>query len=279
MLNCSESEQALQKRFEEVYARVTSPTMQKIERQVCGCDFGGNSWTTREQAEVLIPHLKLGASSSLIDLGAGTGWPGIYIAKKSGCCTTLVDLPEIGLRIAKLRAEDEGISALIETRNADAADLPFPSARFDAISHSDLLCCLVRKRKVLEQCRRIIRVGGRMAFTVISLARGLSPSSHARALKNAPEFIEAETSYQVHLEKTGWAVARWFDLTNEYRDSCARQIKADDEYHAELGELLGPNEAAVRLKSWRSKLRAIDDGLFVRELFVCEPQHQFGPRT
>lgn len=260
MLICSSSELALKKRFEEVYARATSLTTQKIERQMCGCNFGDNSWTTREQAEELIPHLKLRPSSSLIDLGAGTGWPGIYIAKKGGCRTTLADLPEIGLRIATQRAEDEGVSDRTETRIGDPADMSFPSACFDGISHIELLRCPIRKRKVLDQCRRIIREGGRMAFTVISLARGLTPSLHARALKNAPEFIESETNYQAQLEKTGWVVASWFDLTNEHRKSCARQIRADDECNAELGELLGLYESTTRQENWRSKLRAIDDG-------------------
>jgi len=75
--------------------------MQEIERQVCGCDYGGNSWTTREQADALIGLLDLGAGSDLNDLGAGTGWPGLYLAKKSVCAVTLVDLPEIGFQLAE----------------------------------------------------------------------------------------------------------------------------------------------------------------------------------
>lgn len=251
--------------------------MQSIERKVCGCDFGGNSWTNKDQADSLIRVLKLKSNTTLIDLGAGTGWPGLYLAKKSGCNVTLVDLPEIGLQIAKRRAKEEGLANRVQTLVADAADLPFPNASFDAISHSDLLCCLVRKRAVLDQCHRIVRQGGRMAFTVISISPGLNRSAHARALDNAPEFIETETNYQTLLEETGWAVTERTDLTDEYRDSCARQITADNENRAELAELFGENGAKVRLASWRSKLLAIEDGLFQRELFVCEVQQPGRP--
>jgi cyclopropane fatty-acyl-phospholipid synthase-like methyltransferase len=268
---CTETELALKKRFEDIYEKTESPIMQVIERQVCGCDFGGNSWTSKDQADALIRLLGLGPNSDLIDLGAGTGWPGIYMAKMSGCSVTLVDLPEIGLRIALKRAEEEGLADRVSSRIADAADLPFPASSFDAISHSDLLCCLIRKRAVLQQSRRIIRDDGVMAFTVISMAPGLSKTSYDRALKNAPEFIEAEDNYRVLLEESGWAVTEWQDLTGEYGDSCDRQISADNENRAELAKLLGVEETKLRMASWRSKLQAIQDGLFVRELFVCQP--------
>ena len=116
MFCCTKSERALKIRFEEAYARSTNPVAQAIERQVCGCDFGGNSWTTRDHADDQIRMLGLDASTELIDLGAGTGWPGLYMAKQSGCKVTLVDLPEIGLRLAAERAEAEGLSGRVFTR-------------------------------------------------------------------------------------------------------------------------------------------------------------------
>ncbi len=245
--------------------------MLAIERKVCGCDYGGNSWTSKDQADELIRLLGIGPNTDLIDLGAGAGWPGIYSAKMSGCAVTLVDLPEIGLQIAMKRAQEEGIADCVSSKIADAADLPFSQSSFDAISHSDLLCCLIRKRAVLEQCRRVIRKGGVMVFTVISIATGLSKTSYNRAVKNAPEFVETEDSYRVLLAASGWAVTEWQDLTGEYRDSCQRQINADYDSRAELAELLGAKETKQRLAKWRLKLRAIQDGLFVRELFVCKP--------
>ncbi len=245
--------------------------MQAIERQVCGCDFGGNSWTSKEQADALIPLLGLGPDSDFIELGAGTGWPGIYIARTCGCTVTLVDLQEIGLQIALKRAAEENFADRVSAEVADAADLPFPERSFDAIGHSDLLCCLIRKRTVLQQSRRIIRDDGTMAFTVISIAPRLGCSDYDRALENAPEFIEAEENYRVLLEETGWSVTECQDLTDEYRDSCDRQISADNENRAELADLLGAEESKLRLANWHSKLQAVEDGLFVRELFVCKP--------
>jgi len=246
---CTDTEIALKKRFEGAYARSKQPVMQAIERQVCGCDYGGNSWTTRKQADALIGLLGLGAATNLIDLGAGTGWPGLYLAEKSACTVTLVDLPEIGLRLAKRRAEEDGLRDRVSIKIADAADLPFAAESFDAVGHSDLLCCLVRKHTVLQECRRIVCKRGRMAFTVISIA----------------------PDYRSFLESTGWRLEKLMDLTADYAQSCARQIEADTSRQEQLAELLGASEARERLAGWRSNLSAIRDGLFLRELFVCRP--------
>ena len=271
MFCCTETEITLSQRFEKAYRRSRVPVIQKIGRKVCGCDYGGTSWTTRDQANKLITQLNLDKKSSLLDLGAGAGWPGMYLAKESGCTVSLVDLPEIGLQIAEKRAQEEGLARRVSVKVADAADLPFEKERFDAISHSDLLCCLIRKHAVLQQCRRVIRPHGSMAFIVISISLNLSNARYERAIANAPEFTETEIDYRSLLEQTGWRVIEWSYLTNDYRESCVHQIEADKENHGELEVLLGPQETRERLTNFHAKLDAISDGLFLRELFVCQP--------
>jgi len=245
--------------------------MQAIERQVCGCDYGGNSWTTRKQADELTRLLGLDVDTKLADLGAGTGWPALYMAKKSGCNATLVDLPEISVRIAEERSRNGGLSNRVTALVADAAELPLADASFHAISHSDLLCCLVQKQKVLNECRRIICRDGRMAFTVISIVSGLSDIDHVRALADGPEFIETQDDYATLLERTGWVLEDHIDLTREYEESCVRQLRADIEHREALEELFGPDDTAERIANWRTKFEAIRDGLFSRELFFCRP--------
>lgn len=266
--HCSKAELALKKRFEDAYARSVSPVMQAIERKVCGCDYGGNSWTTQDQVDEMIGLLELGPRTRLAELGAGSGWPGLYMAKASDCTVALVDLPEIGLRIAAERAEKDGIAHRITTVVADAGNLPFPDNSFDAISHNDLLCCLERKAAVLSECSRILR-DGRMVFTVISILPGLDRYTHARAVTNAPDFVETETGYATLLRRTGWIIERRDDLTSAYQESCARQLAADTEHRAMLSDLIGAAAVEERLASWSEKLRAICDGLLLRELFLC----------
>ena len=271
-LTCSPEERAQMERLEAVYRRSQAPVMLAIEREVCGCDYGGNSWTTLAQARQMAAHLDLRPGKRLLDLVAGSGWPALHLGKSSGCDVTLVDLPLSGLRIAAERARKDAIPGEVWAAVADAAALPFPDGCFDAISHSDLLCCLRQKRSALAACRRVIRDPGRMAFTVISVAPGLSAERYRRAVANGPEFIEAEADYSTLLAETGWTLAAREDITAAYVASCRRQLRADEDRKDGLAALIGAEELAERLAEWRAKLAAFKDHLLRRELFVARPR-------
>ena len=167
MANCTKAEREQIAKFNNFYQLSTHEVLRRIESHTCGCCYGGNSWTTKKQAGFLGKKLGLSPLSSLIDIGAGAGWPGLYLSSISGCSLTLVDLPETGLKLAADRSIQDKISERVTTLVANAAELPFEDKSFDAVSHSDLLCCLFSKEKVLTECRRIIRKQGKMAFTVI----------------------------------------------------------------------------------------------------------------
>ncbi len=167
-------EQAVRERFDDLYQLVQAPIMREIERSVCGCDYGGTSWTTRREAEQVGALLGLAPGRRLLEVGAGSGWPGLYLARTTGCDVTLVDMPLAGLRIAARRAALDGLDGACWIALADGAALPFGSGAFDAVSHSDVLCCLDAKLAVLRACRRVIRSGGPMVFTVIFQKLGLS---------------------------------------------------------------------------------------------------------
>lgn len=265
------AEIAKQERFAEIYARSQCPAILAVERRVCGCDYGGNSLTTRGEARRMAELLGLEAGVRLLDVGAGAGWPGLYMAKETGCEAMLVDLPLTGLQIATDRAAKDGISERCGFAVADGTQMPFPNASFDAVSHSDILCCLQDKRGVLEACRRAIRDGGRMAFAVIWITPGLSQADHRRALDGAPEFAAVEVDYPTLLAQTGWTVADCFDVTEGYAASIRRQIDADSEFRDELEALLGVSEFAERQAGWQAEIGAIEDGLIRRDLFVATP--------
>ena len=129
-------------RLNQEFRDAQSHVFQTITNKVCDCGYIGNSWTTRNEADVMIKHLRLMPSHDLLDIGAGAGWPGLYLALQTGCAVTLLDLPETGLRLAEARAETDGMTLQLSTIQGDAADMPFSSESFTAISHSDVLCCL-----------------------------------------------------------------------------------------------------------------------------------------
>ena len=264
-------ELALCDRFAESYRRGRTATMQAIERAVYGCDYGGTSYATRQEADDIGAMLALRPGQRLLEVGAGSGWPALYLADRSGCDVTLTDLPLDGLRIAGERAVADGIAGACWIAVADGGALPFAGESFDAVTHSDVLCCLDAKRAVLEACRRVIRPGGTMVFSVISITPGLSPADHRQAREIGPPYVETETAYPAMLERTGWRVADRIDLTAAYLATVERFLAADQANAAGLEDLLGAADYAERLDRDHQLIDTIGRGLYLRELFHAAP--------
>lgn len=260
-------EQALIDRFSRRYRLGQSGIMRQIERRVCGCDYGGTSWTTRHEALEAGKELELGPGTRLLEVGAGSGWPGLYLAGKTGCDVTLVDLPFEGLRIAAERATADGLAGECWVAVADGAALPLESGCFDTVLYSDVLCCLEEKLSVLRECRRVLRTGGKMVFTVISIRPNLSPADYVRAAACGPPFIETAVDYPEMLRQAGWKIANHVDLTPDYEGSLKRFLHEEETHAEELRDLLGDADYLETLGRRRRTHSAIQEGLIQREMF------------
>lgn len=267
----SSEEQALTEDFGIQYERLQSPVLQEIERNVCGCDYGGTSWTTRSEADRIRGLLGLGPGRRLLEVGAGSGWPGLYLARETGCELVLVDLPLDALRIAAQRVVDDGFSEYCAIAAGDASALPFAGGEFDALSHSDVLCCLDEKLAVLEDCRRVVRPDGTMVFTVISIAPALSKADHRHAVEYGPPFVDSESDYSAMLTRSGWRTVELMDITDAYAVTSMRYFEELEAHRTQLEELSGAEESAENETRMRAKIDAIARGLFRRELIVAAP--------
>lgn len=256
--------------FDLEYRHAQQPVMQAVERAVCGCDYGSTAWTTRDEADWIAEALELAPGMNLLEIGVGSGWPALYLARSSGCDATLTDLPLSGLRIAVGRAARDGISDACRTAAADAARLPFGDAAFDVVNHSDVLCCLVRKREVLAECLRVIRPGGRMSFSVIYIPPGLSPEDHSRAVETAPEFVVSDADYPALLAETGWTIVDRRDLTGTFMESCRQRIRVEDDLRADMMALMAAADLDARLDRMRRRLPVLERGHIRRDLFLVQ---------
>ena len=139
-MRTSKDEQEAAAHFSERYGQPWGEPLRRLERSVLGSDFGGNGYTTVEQAKLLGERLNLGPNSRLLDIGAGRGWPGLFLAKTTGCAVVLTDLPIDAMRRAQERARKEALRERTAGVVASARRLPFRQETFDAIVHTDVLC-------------------------------------------------------------------------------------------------------------------------------------------
>lgn len=126
-------------RFRERYGLPQAEAALAVEREVIGANVGANGYTTLAQADELIGLLGLKHGRRLLDVGAGRGWPGLYLAAKSGCEVVLADVPETSLAGALVRADKQRLGRRASCVRATGERLPFRARSFDAIVHTDTL--------------------------------------------------------------------------------------------------------------------------------------------
>ena len=254
--------------FDEQYQHVLSPVMMEIEVEARGTDYGSTSWSTIEQVDRMAAHLNLRPGLRLLDIGSGAGWPGLYIGTKSGCDVTMLDFPSNALNLGLDRAARDGVEAVAAV--ADAARLPITADTFDGVIHSDVLCCLSHKREVLSECRRVVRPGGRMAFTVIEVMPGLSPLRHQQGVEAGPEYVESGNPYVDLLAETRWTTIVDHDVTDEFREMGGRLLFAREARRDRLIELLGHDPVEEKIQRTRGTIAAIDRGSLRRCMYMAE---------
>ncbi|HEY2926927.1 class I SAM-dependent methyltransferase [Piscinibacter sp.] len=258
--------------FARDYEIAQEPLMREIERCVRGSDYGATSWTTHEQAEQAAARLGLVRGQHMLELGAGSGWPALFLATLSGCDVVLTDLPLSGLRIARERAARDGLNGRCSVLAADGAALPFADRSFDRIHHADVLCCMDRKREMLRECRRVARPGARMEFSVISLAREPGGDDERQLLQQSgPPYPDAGADYAVLLGDAGWKVLERIDVTAEFVRCMGIQLEESHARRSALLDLLGEADYAERLNRRNSTRAAVACGLLRREIFFAQP--------
>lgn len=127
-------------RFRQRYLTSSGAAMVEAELEVLGSDRQGNGYTTRSQADEMGALLGLAPGSLLLDIGAGCGWPGTYLAMTTGCAVVSIDPIVEGIGVAIHRGEIDGLGSRHAGLVGGAAALPFRRRVFHAVLHGDVMC-------------------------------------------------------------------------------------------------------------------------------------------
>lgn len=251
------------------YAASAHPVAREVELRTLGSDFGANGYATRGEVDQLVGLLGLGPDRRLLDVGAGQGWPGLYLARTSGCQVVLTDVPFEGPAAAARRAARDGTPERAWPLLALGQSLPLRPASVDAVVHTDVLCCLRPKLATLRATRRALRPGGRTAFSVIYPTPGLSPAEARRAVVAGPPHCGLRGSYPRLLRSAGFVDIDEHDLTPAYLATARAKLAVADELADGMVEMLGRQEFDEMQAKRRLAVRAIADGLLRRSRFLA----------
>jgi cyclopropane fatty-acyl-phospholipid synthase-like methyltransferase len=256
-------------RFTDRYRLCCSPVRLDIEKEALDADYGSTGYTTRAQADDLARHLRLEPGDLLADVGSGSGWPGLYLAQQTGCRVVGTDLLLDGLQRARARATTDGLTDRASYVAATGRSQPFHAGCFDAVVHTDVLCCLGPKLAVLRGCHRLLRAGGRLAFTTIHVAPDLDVARHRRAVQAGPWQVGTRRPYPELVVLAGFTDVDDIDVTEDYARTQRAWFEANESRADEVRRLTTESEFATQQADRRFAQAAIEDGLLRRSLITA----------
>src|SRR5215510_6483432 len=120
--------------FYNSYANFSGQVLAAVREETYGRDIGQNSWLTAEEYDRFIEWLQISRSSSVLEVASGSGGPAMYLARKTGCQVTGLDLNAQGVAAAGHAATSAGITQRVRFRMGDGnRPLAFADGEFDAL--------------------------------------------------------------------------------------------------------------------------------------------------
>jgi SAM-dependent methyltransferase len=110
----------------------------------------------------------------LLEVGCGIGTDLVRFAK-GGALATGVDFSETALDLARRNAEHAGVE--VELKLADGEALPLPDSSFDVVYGHGVLQYTADPRRMVEECRRVMKPQGEAIFMVYNRVSWLNALS------------------------------------------------------------------------------------------------------
>jgi 2-polyprenyl-3-methyl-5-hydroxy-6-metoxy-1,4-benzoquinol methylase len=148
------------------YGNFRNDLYAEIRQEAFGEDIGQNSWLTADEQDRFLEWLDLSQGKTLLDVACGAGGPALRIATTTGCSVAGIDVHDQAVATASLIAAQRGLAERAEFRVTDATEpLPFPDARFDAITCIDAINHFPDRTSAIADWARLLKPGGRLLFT------------------------------------------------------------------------------------------------------------------
>jgi sarcosine/dimethylglycine N-methyltransferase len=168
---------------------------------------------------------------------------------------------------ARQRAASDGLDGRAAYAVATGRHQPLRPGAFDAVVHTDVLCCLSPKLAVLRACRRLLRPGGRMAFTTIYVPDDLTPQQHRRGIRAGPWQVATRRPYPELVAQAGFADVVEIDVSNDYATTQRAWLEQNEANADAMRELMSDDDFKLAQQDRHRALDAITAGLVKRSLF------------
>lgn len=101
----------------------------------------------------------------ILDLGAGYGGSGRYLAERFGCKVVCLNLSETQNDLNRKLTEEAGLEDLVNVVHGDFENVPGPDDSYDVVWSQDAILHSGNRTRVLDEMKRVLKPGGQFIFT------------------------------------------------------------------------------------------------------------------
>jgi 27-O-demethylrifamycin SV methyltransferase len=201
----------------------------------------------------------------VLDVGCGTGTPACYLGRAREAQVVGISTSEVGVMAAGARAEAEGLAELVSFEQRDGMDNGFEDASFDRVWVLESSHLMRDRERLLAECARVLRAGGRLVLCDIVLRRPM-PFAEVRRLRGPLALLRdvfGDARMEPLSEYARMASARGLDIDHQsdltaatrptftrWRENAARHRESVDALIGELDRLRFVEACDVLERFW-----------------------------
>ncbi len=170
-----------------------------------------------EAVDALADSAAIGPGNQVADFCAGLAGPARYLAHEYGATVTCIELNPGRAPGAADLTRRVGLERQVRIVRADVTRTPLADDTMDAVISQEALLHVPDKRAALAEAYRVLKKGGRLAFTDWIAHRGLDANDSESMWRGiAAQTIQSFDSYDRLLRDVGFRMISSKDLTAEW---------------------------------------------------------------
>lgn len=167
--------------------------------------------------DVLAERARIEAGSQVADFCAGLAGPARYLAHKYGAVVTCIELNPVRIPGAADLTRRVGLESRVRVVRGDVMRVPLAAETMAAVISQEAFLHVPDKRAVLAEAYRVLKRGGRLAFTDWAEHRAMAARDYDSMWRGiAAQTIQSLDSYRRMIEEIGFRIVSVEDLTSDW---------------------------------------------------------------
>lgn len=180
-------------------------------------DFDQDHYGGIEVVDILAERAGIRRTHHVLDVCSGMGGPARWLAYRIGCRVTGLDITKSRVDSSQRLTQRVRLDHLVDFVHGDATAMPLPDAAYDVVISQEAWVHIPAKSQVVAECTRIVKPGGVIAFTDVTLHTSLTPEEEARMAAELHAFAIAPAErYLDLLRENRCTIASCEDLSAEW---------------------------------------------------------------